>query len=142
MFKQHYDHDHVPHRIRCIPIPLFQGLRHQQEAEQKYGQDVVQGSVRQWQGYGEDKQRSLIDEGNVIYAELAAAMPHGAGSDAVQGLVARWHQHMRHFWPAERAHLPNLAATYRDDARFRANFDNIHPDFAPFMVEAVSIYAA
>jgi hypothetical protein len=60
----------------------------------------------------------------------------------VQGLVARWHQHMRHFWPAERAHLPNLAATYRDDARFRANFDKIHPDLAPFMVEAVSIYAA
>ena len=138
---------HLKGKHSMKPVQLFDGLRdkhdkHQQEAEQKYGQDVVQGSVRQWQGYGEDKQRSLIDEGNVIYAELAAAMPHGAGSDAVQGLVARWHQHMRHFWPAERAHLPNLAATYRDDASFRANFDNIHPDFAPFMVEAVSIYAA
>jgi hypothetical protein len=38
--------------------------------------------------------------------------------------------------------LPRLAATYRDDPGFRANFDKIHPDLAPFMVEAVSIYAA
>ena len=129
------------------PVQLFEGLRdkddrHQQEAEQKYGKDVVQDSARQWQGYGDGKQQALIDEGNAIYAELAVAMPQGAGSDAVQALMARWHEHMRHFWPAERAHLPNLAATYRDDPRFRVNFDKIDPDLAPFMVEAVSIYAA
>ena len=25
---QHFGHDHVPHRIRCIPTLLFQGLRY------------------------------------------------------------------------------------------------------------------
>ena len=128
-------------------VQLFDGLRERQhkyerEAEQKYGKEVVRASARQWQGYSEGKQQSLIEEGNAIYAGLAAAMEQGAGSGAVQALVARWHDHMRHFWPAEREHLPRLAATYRDDPRFRANFDHIHPDLAPFMVEAVSIYSA
>lgn len=128
-------------------VQLFDGLRerqhkYEQEAEQKYGKEVVQASARQWQGYSEGKQQGLIDEGNAIYAELAIAMAQGASSDAVQALVARWHEHMRHFWPAELEHLPRLAATYRDDPRFRSSFDQIHPDLAPFMVEAVSIYAA
>ncbi|KQZ27519.1 MerR family transcriptional regulator [Duganella sp. Root1480D1] len=128
-------------------VQLFDGLRERQhkyerEAEQKYGKDVVQASARQWQGYSEGKQKDLIDEGNAIYSELAVAMGLGASSETVQILVARWHHHMQHFWPAEREHLPRLAATYRDDPRFRASFDNIHPDLAPFMVEAVSIYAA
>jgi len=128
-------------------VQLFDGLRerqhkYEQEAEQKYGKEVVQASARQWQGYSKGTQQALIDEGNAIYTGLAAAMEQGAGSGAVQALVARWHEHMRHFWPAEREHLPRLATTYRDDARFRANFDHIHPDLAPFMVEAVSIYSA
>ncbi|WP_426321070.1 MerR family transcriptional regulator [Pseudoduganella sp. R-43] len=138
---------HLKGKHSMKPVQLFDGLRdkhdrHQQEAEQKYGKEVVQDSARQWQGYGDGKQQALIDEGNAIYAELAVAMPQGAGSGAVQALAARWHEHMRHFWPAEREHLPSLAATYRDDPRFRVNFDKIHPDLAPFMVEAVSIYAA
>jgi MerR family transcriptional regulator, thiopeptide resistance regulator len=138
---------HLKGKHSMKPVQLFDGLRerqqkYQQEAEQKYGKDVVQASARQWQGYSEGKQQSLIDEGNAIYAELALAMPQGASGAAVQALVARWHEHMRHFWPAEREHLPRLAATYRDDPLFRANFDKIHPDLAPFMVEAVSIYAA
>lgn len=129
------------------PVQLFDGLRERQhkyerEAEQKYGKVAVQASARQWQGYSAGKQQDLIDEGNAIYAELADAMPQGASSEAVQTLVARWYEHLKHFWPAEREHLPGLAATYRDDPRFRANFDKIHPDLAPFMVEAVSIYAA
>lgn len=128
-------------------VQLFDGLRerqhqYQRDAERKYGKEVVQASARQWQGYSADKQQGLIDEGNALYAELAAAMGQGASSAAVQAMVARWHEHMRHFWPAEREHLPRLAATYRDDPRFRATFDNIHPGLAPFMVEAVSVYAA
>lgn len=138
---------HLKGKQTMKAVNLFDGLRerqhkYEQEAEQKYGKDVVQASARQWKGYSEDRQQALIDEGNAIYAELAAAMAQGAGSDAVQALVARWHEHTRHFWPAERAHLPQLAATYRDDPRFRANFNKIDPDLAPFMVEAVSIYAA
>jgi hypothetical protein len=108
---------HLKGKHSMKPVQLFDGLRerqqkYQQEAEQKYGKDVVQASARQWQGYSEGKQQSLIDEGNAIYAELALAMPQGASGAAVQALVARWHEHMRHFWPAEREHLPRLAATY------------------------------
>ncbi|MCE3261227.1 MAG: Transcriptional regulator MerR family [Pseudoduganella sp.] len=138
---------HLKGKHSMKPVQLFDGLRerqqtYQKEAERKYGKDVVQASARQWQAYGGDRQQALIDEGNALYAELAQAMPQGAGSDAVQALVGRWHAHLRAFWPAEREHLPRLAATYRDDPAFRANFDKVHPDLAPFMVEAASIYFA
>jgi len=126
---------------------LFDGLReqhnpHQAEAEARYGKEAVQASAQRWQSYSKAQQEELIAEGNAIFSELAAVMHEGAGSAPVQALVARWHQHQRHFWPAEKEHLPNLAATYRDDVRFRSNFDKIDPDLAPFMVEAVCLYAA
>lgn len=138
---------HLKGKQTMKPVQLFDGLRerqhqYRQEAEEAYGKDVVQASARQWQSYGGDKQEALIDDGNAIFAALAAAIPQGAGSDMVQGLIARWHAYIRNFWPAEREHLPSLAATYRDDARFRANFDKIHPELAPFMAEAAAIYAA
>jgi DNA-binding transcriptional MerR regulator len=84
---------HLKGKHSMKPVQLFDGLRerqqkYQQEAEQKYGKDVVQASARQWQGYSEGKQQSLIDEGNAIYAELALAMPQGASGAAVQALVA------------------------------------------------------
>lgn len=76
-----------------------------------------------------------------IFTELAVAMPQGASSGTVQALVARWHN-TQQFESAEPEHLPRIAARYRDDPHLRADFNKIDPDLAPFVVEAVCIYAA
>lgn len=128
---------------------LFGGLkdreqqeRYAAEAEQKYGSQAVQESRRRWESYGQAEQEAILAEGNAIYAELAAAIPSGPDSAQVQDLVGRWRRHLAYFWTPEPAQLNGLARTYRDDPRFRANFDKLDPRLADFMVAAVAHHVA
>jgi hypothetical protein len=127
---------------------LFSGLnkpeqeQYAQEAEQRYDAETVRASNRRWQGYSAQTQEAIMAEGNAVYADMVAAMPHGAASDAVQDIVQRWRDHLEHFWTPGLAQLNGLARIYVDDPRFRANFDRLHPQLAAFMVEAVQHYVA
>jgi hypothetical protein len=67
-------------------------------------------------------------------------MPKGSGSPEVQAIIARWHRHIEYFWSPKDAQLLGLADGYNDDPRFRAFYDRIHPDLAPFIREAVKVY--
>ena len=49
---------------------------------------------------------------------------------------------MSYFWTPALDQLNGLAETYSADPRFKANFDQIHPDLAAFMQAAVRIYVA
>jgi DNA-binding transcriptional MerR regulator len=110
------------------------------EAEAKYDPATVRESQRKWKSYtAADKQR-IADEGNQVYADLAAAMPQGADSAAVQTIVERWRRHMDYFWTPNLDQLLGLAEMYNDDPRFKANFDNFDPNLAAFMKDAVTVY--
>lgn len=128
---------------------LFGGLKDRQqqedyadEARQKYGGQAVQDSQRRWESYSQAQQEAILAEGNAIYGELAAAIPAGPGSALAQDLVARWRRHLAYFWTPELDQLNGLARTYRDDPRFRANFDKLDPGLADFMVAAVAHHVA
>lgn len=137
---------HLKGRHSMQAHQLFDGLKERQqdeyaeEAEQKYGAEAVQASQRRWQGYSEQQRKAVLDEGNAIYSELAAAIPRGAQSEEVQALVGRWRRHLEYFWTPQLEQLQGLALTYRDDPRFRANFDKVDTRLAEFMVEAVAHY--
>jgi hypothetical protein len=47
---------------------------------------------------------------------------------------------MQNFWSPNDEQLVGLADGYNQDARFRANFDKMHPKLAEFMREAVKVY--
>ena len=125
---------------------LFAGLnkpeqqQYAAEAERMYGADVVRASNRQWQAYGQEKQQAIMAEGDAMYADMVAAMPCGAADPAVQAIVQRWRDHLHYFWSPQLEQLAGLARTYNEDARFKANFDKIHPRLAEFMLEAVQCY--
>lgn len=125
---------------------IFAGLNHPQqqayaaEAEQRYDAATVRKANQQWKDYSKAQQDAIMAEGNTIYTDMVAAMPQGAASPAVQAIVERWRQHMAYFWVPQPAQLEGLAATYSQDARFKANFDQLHPQLAEFMLEAVQHY--
>ncbi len=112
------------------------------EAEQLYDAESVRESNRKWKTYSAAKKESIMAEGKVIYTELIASMPKGAGSKDVQALVERWRKHIEYFWTPQLDQLLALANGYNDDPRFKSNFDKMHPQLAEFMREAVSIYVA
>jgi DNA-binding transcriptional MerR regulator len=110
------------------------------EAEQIYDPETVRESNRKWKAYGTEKQQAILNEGKQIYVEMVASMPKGADSLDVQALVERWRKHMDYFWTPSLEQLLGLANGYNDDPRFRANFDQMHPKLAEFMLEAVKAY--
>jgi hypothetical protein len=61
-------------------------------------------------------------------------------SPRVQEVVARWHQHMRYFYEPSKERLLGLGEMYAESPDFRATFDRIHPDLAPFMRTAIQHY--
>lgn len=125
---------------------LFEGFSEEEqekyalEAEQMYDPETVRVSNRKWKAYPPAEKERILAEGKAIYVDLIAAMPKGATSAEVQTLIARWHQHMQYFWSPNDEQLLGLADGYNEDARFRANFDKMHPKLAEFMREAVKVY--
>ncbi|HUE99187.1 MAG TPA: MerR family transcriptional regulator [Anaerolineales bacterium] len=112
------------------------------EAEQLYDVETVRESNRKWKAYPAAKKEAIMAEGQAIYLDLIAAMPKGADSPEVQGLVERWRRHMDYFWTPKLDQLLALASGYNDDPRFKANFDKMHPQLAEFLREAVQVYVA
>jgi DNA-binding transcriptional MerR regulator len=125
---------------------FFQGFSdeqqtvYEQEAMQMYDPEVVRKSNQKWKSYTPADKKQIADEGNAIYRDLVAAMPKGPGSPEAQACVERWHQHMNYFWTPELDQLSGLAELYREDPRFKANFDRVDPHLAEFMLQAVQIY--
>ena len=111
-----------------------------QEAEQMYDPETVRESNRKWKSYSAAKKEAVMAESKVIYTDMIAAMPKGAGSKEAQAIVERWRKHMDYFWTPKLEQLSMLAEGYVNDPRFKANFDKIHPALAEFMREAVAIY--
>jgi DNA-binding transcriptional MerR regulator len=112
------------------------------EAEQLYDPQIVRESNRKWKSYSAEKKQSILAEGKQVYIEMIAAMSKGADSAEAQALVERWRKNMDYFWTPNLDQLLGLANGYNDDPRFKANFDQMHPNLAAFMLEAVKLYVA
>lgn len=112
----------------------------EQEAIGKYDEKTVKTSLRQWGQYSDQQKQVILNEGNQIYIELVEAMALGAESIRVQTLIRRWRHHLSFFWTPKIDQLQGLADTYHQDARFKANFDALHPELSEFMGRAVKVY--
>jgi DNA-binding transcriptional MerR regulator len=110
------------------------------EAEQLYDPEIVKASSRRWKTYTAAEKQRIFDEGNAIYRDLIAAIPLGPASDTAQACIARWRAHMSYFWTPNDEQLLGIAQGYVHDPRFRANFDQMHPQLAEFVLAAVQIY--
>jgi DNA-binding transcriptional MerR regulator len=125
---------------------LFEGFSEEEqekyalEAEQLYDPETVRESNRKWKAYPAAKKEAIMAEGRQVYQDMITAMPKGASSTEVQAIVERWRKHMDYFWTPNLEQLLGLATGYKDDPKFRANFDKMHPQLAEFMLEAVKVY--
>lgn len=117
-----------------------QQKQYEQEAMQRYGEDTVRQSIRRWDSYTEEQKNQIKEEGGAIYLDLVAAMPTGAGSEPVQAILARWHQHIRYFYEPSIEVLGGLGKGYYEDPDFNAFFTAIHPDLPRFLAEAIAVY--
>ena len=122
------------------PFNEEQIAEYEKEAGQMYDPETVKASYKKWKNYTTADKQRIGEEGNAVYRDLLAVMPKGAASPEVQACIERWRRHMDYFWTPSLEQLNGLADLYNDDPRFRANYDKIDPQLAPFMREAVRIY--
>jgi len=59
----------------------------------------------------------------------------------VQALVARHHAHVEVFWTPSPEAYAGLGQMYVDDERFTATYDAFAPGLAPYLRDAMAIYA-
>lgn len=128
------------------PKGLFEGFseeeqaRYAEEAEQLYDPETVRASNLKWKSYSAEKKQAILDEGKQVYQDMIAAMFKGADSPEVQAIVERWRKHMDYFWTPDLDQLLGLATMYGQSPDFKANFDQMHPELAEFMHDAVKVY--
>jgi DNA-binding transcriptional MerR regulator len=125
---------------------LFQAFSDEQQedyarqAEQLYDPETVRASNRKWKAYSAEEKQRILGEGNQIYEDLIAAIPRGAASPEAQACIERWRKHMDYFWTPSLEQLVGLAEMYNTSPDFKANFDQMDPRLAAFMLEAVKAY--
>lgn len=110
------------------------------EAERRWDPQKVRQSNERWNRLTREQKAEIMQEGSQIYNDMVAQLGSTPDSEAVQAIVARWHQHIQHFYEPTFEILRGLAQGYADDPAFRATFEAMHPDLPDFLHEAITVY--
>ena len=127
---------------------LFEGFSEEQqkqyerEARLQYGPENVNESIRRWNSYSDARKREIMEEGGEIYNELVRLMVAGvpAGSEEGNEVLARWHNHIRHFYEPTLDVLRGLGELYNTNPDFIATFQKFHPDLPAYLQESITQY--
>ena len=139
---------HIKGEVKMSTQKMFKGFtpeeeeKYAKEAEQQYDPQTVRESQKKWKGYGKEKQQQILDEGGQIYMDMAKHVGKDPNNVEVQALVQQWRDHMSYFWVPDLDQLVGLGHLYNEDERFRKNFEQFHPDLAPFMLKAIEAYVS
>ncbi len=110
------------------------------EAEHRWDPKLVRQSNERWNRLNKDEKQAILQEGNQIYLDMIDQLGSSPDSEAVQAIVARWHQHTRHFYEPTFDILRGLGQGYAHDPAFRATFEAMHPDLPDFLQAAITVY--
>lgn len=137
---------HLEGKIEMDNKDLFAGFdeakqkEYAKEAERRWDPKLVRESNQRWNQLSKEQQKAIMQEGSQIYLDMIAQIGTPPESVAVQAIVARWHQHIRHFYEPTFAMLRGLGQGYANDPAFRTKFEAMHPDLPDFLQSAITIY--
>lgn len=125
---------------------LFAGFTPEQEqayeaeARRRWGDEHVTESSRRWKSYNAEERQRILNEGGAIYLELDRHITDDPASPEVQALVARWHQHLHHFYEPTPEILRGLGGVYASDPAFAEFFARFDPALPAFLHQAIDVY--
>jgi len=125
---------------------LFEGFDEAKQAEyekevvDRWGEDSYGEFRKLWGSYSAEQKKQVIDKSNQVYIDLANHLDKDLGSEPVQALIAQWHQNLRYFYAPNKEIMLGLAEVYTEDDRFRAFYEKIDINLAPFLREAIEHY--
>lgn len=124
---------------------LFEGFQkneYAEEAQQRWPGQYAE-SQRRLRAMSKPEQQALFEAGNQTHRELAAQFLAGAPvEDAeVQRLIGQHYSWVAAFWSPNREAYIGLGEMYVADPRFTATYDGFAPGLAPFMRDAMRVWA-
>jgi DNA-binding transcriptional MerR regulator len=111
-----------------------------EEASRRWDPKLVKQSNDRWNRLTAVQKKEIMAEGNLVYTDMIEQLEAEPDSEVVQAIVARWHQHIRHFYEPSFATLRGLGHGYAHDLAFRATFEAMHPDLPDFLHKAIAVY--
>ena len=114
--------------------------KYAEEASRRWDSKLVRQSNERWNKLTAVQKKEVMAEGNQIYKDMIAQLDEAPDSEPVQTIVARWHQHIRHFYKPSFSTLRGLGQGYAHDPAFRATFEAMHPDLPDFLHAAINVY--
>ncbi len=118
--------------------------KYAEEAKQRWGHtEAFKQSQERVKKMGKAGLAKVIKEAGELTQEIAAAMTIGRDpkSKEVQELIARHYTGLRAFYEPNLKMYRGMAKMYVDDARFKANYENIAKGLAEFMRDGMLYYA-
>jgi len=137
---------HLEGQIDMSTKDLFAGFddetqaRYEEEAATMYDPQIVRDTSRRWKNYTAEEKARIQAEGGAIYRELATLTGRDPADATVQGLIGRWHQHLRAFYEPTPAILRGLGAAYEEQPQFAAFYEALHPALPGFLHRAIDCY--
>ena len=121
----------------------FDNSEYEVEARERWGTEAVDRGASAWARLGEEGQAEHHAEAVAIGEGLAACLADGLAVDTprVQSLVERHHAQIALFWTPDRASYTGLGQMYVDDPRFTATYDAFAPGLAPYLRDAMALFA-
>jgi len=137
---------HLEGKFNMDSKDLFAGFdeakqkEYAEEASKRWDPKLVKESNQRWNRLNKEQKEAILQESNQIYSDMMDQLGTVPDSEVVQAIVARWHQHIRHFYEPSFATLRGLGQGYAADPAFRATFEAMHPDLPDFLCEAITVY--
>ncbi|WP_243300216.1 MerR family transcriptional regulator [Bacillus litorisediminis] len=113
-----------------------------EEIREKYGEDTVKKSYEKFKNMTEEEYEEVTRLGQAVNDTLSEAIKTGdPGSRLAQKAAELHKQWLTFYWPeySKEAHA-GLGQMYVDDERFKAYYDQVHPNAAEFLRDAILIY--
>jgi hypothetical protein len=116
---------------------------YQGEAQQRWGHtDAYRESQRRTSRYSKADWEAIQAEGQAYTLALADLIARDPADSAVQAQIARHHKLIdERFYPCPPDLFRALGEGYVADERFTAFYDRVKPGLAPFMRDAMAVYA-
>jgi DNA-binding transcriptional MerR regulator len=136
---------HLVGEVKMDEKNVFEGFNkekqdeYEKQAIENWG-DRAKDSIKLWNSYSQAEQQRIMAEGGQVYKDIIALMSRGPLSAEVQAALARWHQHLRHFYEPTFDVLRGLGNGYNEHTDFNATFTAMHPDLPAFLQEAINHY--
>ncbi len=116
--------------------------QYEREARLQYDPQIVNDSVRRWNGYSKAEKDQILAETGEIYSDVVAAIEAGVPpqSPEMQAILERWHKNIFHFYEPTLEILRGLGEVYNSDPAFIANFQKLHPELPAYLQQGIAQY--